>query len=288
MFVKISNLKMPIDAPLPEVLEAAEGLLHIQRSELRSMKLLRRSVDARHGSVQFVYTILAETTAEVLCDGKKLIPITPTKMEEPGCGKKALAHRPVIVGFGPCGMFCALWLARRGYRPLVLERGADVDARTAAVNAFWKTGTLNETTNVQFGEGGAGTFSDGKLTTRIGDASLEAILQEFVRHGAPEDILYNAMPHIGTDVLKSVVKNIREEILSLGGEIQCCFPAELQWCRSPFPWAFGRSICARTLTAPCMASLPGTHCLAPHPISFLTERETGAVTAFACAPAEVW
>lgn len=220
MFVKISNLKMPIDAPLPEVLEAAEGLLHIQRSELRSMKLLRRSVDARHGSVQFVYTILAETTAEVLCDGKKLISITPTAMEEPECGKKALAHRPVIVGFGPCGMFCALWLARRGYRPLVLERGADVDARTAAVNAFWKTGTLNETTNVQFGEGGAGTFSDGKLTTRIGDASLEAILQEFVRHGAPEDILYNAMPHIGTDVLKSVVKNIRKEILSLGGEIQ--------------------------------------------------------------------
>ena len=141
MFVKISNLKMPIDAPLPEVLEAAEGLLHIQRSELRSMKLLRRSVDARHGSVQFVYTILAETTAEVLCDGKKLISITPTAMDEPECGKKALAHRPVIVGFGPCGMFCALWLARRGYRPLVLERGADVDARTAAVNAFWKTGT---------------------------------------------------------------------------------------------------------------------------------------------------
>ena len=106
MFVKISNLKMPIDAPLPEVLEAAEGLLHIQRSELRSMKLLRRSVDARHGSVQFVYTILAETTAEVLCDGKKLISITPTAMDEPECGKKALANRPVIVGFGPCGMRC--------------------------------------------------------------------------------------------------------------------------------------------------------------------------------------
>lgn len=220
MFVKINNLKMPIDAPLPEVFEAAERLLHVKRSELRSFRLLRKSIDARHGSVQFVYTILAETTGKVLCDGNRLISVEPAKMEEPVSGQKALVHRPVIVGFGPCGMFCALWLARRGYRPLVLERGADVDARTDAVNAFWKTGILNENNNVQFGEGGAGTFSDGKLTTRIGDASLDVILQEFIRHGAPEDILYNAMPHVGTDVLKDVVKNIRKEILSLGGEIR--------------------------------------------------------------------
>ena len=222
MFVKVSNLKMPIDAPMPEVFEAAERLLHVGRKEIRSFKLLRRSIDARHGSVQFVYTILAETSAEVSCDGNRLVPITPIEMAEPVSGQKVLAHRPVIVGFGPCGMFCALWLARRGYRPLVFERGADVDARTDAVGAFWKTGILNENTNVQFGEGGAGTFSDGKLTTRIGDSFLDAILKEFVCHGAPEDILYNAMPHIGTDVLKHVVKNIREEILSLGGEIKFC------------------------------------------------------------------
>ena len=141
-------------------------------------------------------------------------------MEEPECGKKALAHRPVIVGFGPCGMFCALWLARRGYRPLVLERGADVDARTAAVNAFWKTGTLNETTNVQFGEGGAGTFSDGKLNTGVNSPRIGWILEQFVAAGAREDILYDAKPHVGTDVLLTVVQNLRKRIISLGGEVR--------------------------------------------------------------------
>lgn len=131
-----------------------------------------------------------------------------------------LAHRPVIVGFGPAGMFAALILARAGYRPLVLERGQDVDSRTAAVEHFWETGELDTESNVQFGEGGAGTFSDGKLTTGIKDPRIRKVLEELAAAGGPKDILYRQKPHIGTDVLRNVVKTIREEIKSLGGEVR--------------------------------------------------------------------
>lgn len=219
MLVKISNLKMPIDAPLPEVFKEAARLLPISPDKISEFKLLRRSIDARRGAVNFVYTVLAETVCDFSLPEKNVTLVTKTNKEAIKEGEKKLNHRPVIVGFGPCGMFCALTLARRGFNPIVIERGSDVDARTNKINEFWKTGVLDENTNVQFGEGGAGTFSDGKLTTRIGDSLIDSILKEFVLHGAPEDILYNAMPHVGTDVLKSVVKNIREEILSLGGKI---------------------------------------------------------------------
>jgi len=220
MFVKISNLKIPIDAGLDEVFSEAVKRLPVARDEICSLRVLRRAIDARHGNVHFVYTIAAELTREISCDSNNVIPIAPKSEEPCPVGTAKLSHRPIIVGFGPCGMFCALNLARKGYRPLVLERGADVDERTKTVQSFWRTGRLDTDTNVQFGEGGAGTFSDGKLTTRIGDAMLDNILQEFVHHGAPEDILYHAMPHIGTDVLKHVVKSIRKEIQMLGGEVR--------------------------------------------------------------------
>lgn len=218
MLVKISNLKMPIDASQEEVFAKAKKTLPATIGAT-GLRVLRRAIDARHGNVQFVYTVLAETKREFSCDNKNITPITQNKAEKIEIGQEKIKHPPIVVGFGPCGMFCALTLARQGYRPIVLERGADVDTRTQAVHDFWKTGTLNTNTNVQFGEGGAGTFSDGKLTTRIGDKLTEDILKEFVRHGAPEDILYNAMPHIGTDILKGVVKSIRQEIQELGGEI---------------------------------------------------------------------
>ena len=128
---------------------------------------------------------------------------------------RILEHRPIVVGFGPAGMFAALILAQAGLRPLVLERGQDVDARTAAVERFWQDGVLNVQSNVQFGEGGAGTFSDGKLTTGIKDVRIRKVLEEFVAAGAPEEILYKQKPHIGTDILRVVVKNIREEIKRL-------------------------------------------------------------------------
>ena len=134
-------------------------------------------------------------------------------------GAAVLKHRPVIVGFGPAGMFAGLILAQAGYRPLVLERGQDVDSRTTAVEKFWETGELDTESNVQFGEGGAGTFSDGKLTTGIKDVRIRKVLEELVRAGSPEDILYKQKPHVGTDVLRGVVKSVREEIKALGGDV---------------------------------------------------------------------
>ncbi len=142
------------------------------------------------------------------------------RAEETLPSARVLRDRPIIVGFGPAGMFAALILAQAGLRPLVLERGQEVDARTASVERFWREGTLNEQSNVQFGEGGAGTFSDGKLTTGIKDARIRKVLEEFVAAGAPKEILYKQKPHIGTDVLRLVVKNIREEIKRLGGEVR--------------------------------------------------------------------
>ncbi|MCL1948782.1 MAG: hypothetical protein FWF59_03520, partial [Turicibacter sp.] len=129
-------------------------------------------------------------------------------------------HRPVVIGFGPAGMFASLLLAQKGYRPIVLERGEAVDERVKSIDDFWLNGNLHANSNVQFGEGGAGTFSDGKLTTRVKDLRGRKVLEEFVAAGAPEDILYMAHPHVGTDLLRGIVKNMREEIIRLGGDIR--------------------------------------------------------------------
>ena len=133
---------------------------------------------------------------------------------------QAMKHRPIIVGMGPAGMFAGLLMAQKGYNPLIIERGEKVEHRTKSINKFWTRAVLNTESNVQFGEGGAGTFSDGKLTTRIKDTRCDYILEEFVKAGAPEEILYMGKPHIGTDILKEVVKNIRETIIKLGGEVR--------------------------------------------------------------------
>ncbi len=218
MLLKVSNIKMPVGATHEEIMEKARKTAGVRK--VVSQKLLRRSVDARRGTVSIVCSVLLETEEKVRCDGKTVTVFEKKETKMPAPGTEKLKNRPVIAGFGPCGMFCALTLARQGYRPLVLERGADVDARTKAVEGFFGGGAFDPSTNVQFGEGGAGTFSDGKLTTRIGDGLIDSILEDFVVHGAPEDILYQAMPHIGTDVLKHVVKSIREEITALGGEVQ--------------------------------------------------------------------
>ncbi len=218
MFYKVSNLKMPVTSSFDEVFSACAKKMGIKPACILSKKILKKSIDARRKQVSFIYSVLIETDRKI----KPTDGVTPTEIKEKEpliFGDTPLNHRPVIVGFGPCGMFCALTLARQGYNPIVLERGADVDERTAKINAFWSGGNLDENTNVQFGEGGAGTFSDGKLTCRTGDALIEEILQDLVLHGAPEDILYSALPHIGTDILKNVVKSIREEIISLGGKV---------------------------------------------------------------------
>lgn len=220
MFFKINNVKMPVEAELDEVLDVSAKLLPVAKCDILSLKVLRRGIDARRGNVSFVYTLGGESAVDFSCDGNKIVSVAPIEDEEIPFGNKKMKNRPVIIGFGPCGMFCALTLARRGFRPIVLERGANVDARTKAVENFWQNGILDKSSNVQFGEGGAGTFSDGKLTTRIGDKAVTKILEEFVAHGAPEDILYTSMAHIGTDILKNVVKSIRAEIIESGGEVR--------------------------------------------------------------------
>lgn len=218
MFYKVTNLKFPITSSFDEVFSACQKKLGLCESDIISKKILKKSTDARRREVNFIYTVLIETAKTVKeADNIKKVEIERKSPIIPG--NIPLNNRPVVVGFGPCGMFCALNLARLGYNPIVFERGADVDERTKRVNAFWSGGELDTNTNVQFGEGGAGTFSDGKLTCRIGDERIDSVLSDFVRHGAPDDITYQALPHIGTDILKTVVKSIREEIISLGGSI---------------------------------------------------------------------
>ena len=192
--------------------------------EVQGFQVLRRSVDARKkDDVTFVYTLGVDISHEnqVLkkCRSKKVSLYTPPEYHFPAQHLR-LSQRPVIVGAGPAGLFCALMLARAGARPIVLERGRDVDTRTELVSKFWSGGELDPECNVQFGEGGAGTFSDGKLHTGVNDPRMQQILREFVAFGAPSEILWDANPHVGTDYLKIVVKNIRLELEKLGAEVR--------------------------------------------------------------------
>lgn len=197
---------------------------------LTNLEIVKESIDARDkNDIKLVYTVdFSVVTRQRPKDYVKL-PLNPrlhleqapeVVYREAEAGAEPLLHRPVIIGFGPCGMFAALTLARRGYKPIVIERGAEVSQRVKDVEKFWTEGILNPESNVQFGEGGAGTFSDGKLTTGIKDPRIRKVLEDFVRAGADPDILYKQRPHIGTDVLRTVVKNIREEIIGLGGEVR--------------------------------------------------------------------
>ncbi|MFQ9892158.1 MAG: NAD(P)/FAD-dependent oxidoreductase [Emergencia sp.] len=196
---------------------------------VRDVEIVKESLDARNKQdIRFVYTadftiVSAENPnrpVKLSVSPKMGIEVAPDMgYSEVSSGQETLENSPVIVGFGPCGMFAGLLLASRGYRPIIIERGAAIEERIKDVETFWNGGKLNPESNVQFGEGGAGTFSDGKLTTGIKDPRIRKVLTEFVKAGADEDILYKQRPHIGTDVLRCVVKSLRHQIIDLGGQI---------------------------------------------------------------------
>lgn len=193
--------------------------LKMPKSDLLDFVVYKRSVDARGHQVHFSYTIDAKVHHEKKYLRHKDVVKKPNEAYrfEPK-GEKELKDRPVVVGFGPAGMFAALVLSQAGYRPIVLERGAEIEERQKDVDLFWKEAKLNPESNVQFGEGGAGAFSDGKLTSRTKDSLLRKVLEELVHFGADPDILVDAYPHVGTDVFAKIIANMREAMKAMGAE----------------------------------------------------------------------
>ena len=217
--IRLSDIKLPLDFDEYTLKKAAAKQLGVDAGTIRSAGIARRSIDARKkDNVHFtaIIDIKADNENKILKKCKNAVLVEEYKYDLPKCGK--LPKRPVIIGSGPCGMFAALILAQCGQKPIIIERGRDVDSRTRDVDEFWSGGVLDEKSNVQFGEGGAGTFSDGKLNTGTKDKRIRKVLEEFAENGSPKEILYLAKPHIGTDMLKTTVKNIRQKIISLGGE----------------------------------------------------------------------
>lgn len=218
--IRISNVKYPLEKEITEsnLKDIVSKILKANVLDILDIKINKKSIDAREKRGGF-YVLALDVNIKNENKYLKLKDISKVESFIYHIPKKQIDKNPVIVGFGPAGLMSALILARSGLKPIVIEQGKSVDKRSKDINTFWKTGKLNENSNVQFGEGGAGTFSDGKLTTGIKDYRCRVLLEEFVKASAPEEILYNAKPHIGTDKLITMVKNIREEIISLGGQV---------------------------------------------------------------------
>jgi len=221
--IRVNEVKLSLDENIKSLKNKIAKKLRISPQEIISYSIYKESIDARKkNEISLVYTVDVEVQNEdkVLSKKKGLRKSPNITYSEVKTGEHILTSRPVIIGTGPAGLFAGIILAQRGFKPILLERGQDVDTRTNDVDEFWRKRKLNPESNVQFGEGGAGTFSDGKLTNRTKDLRYRKVLEEFVNAGAPEEILYSYKPHIGTDNLKTVVKNIRQGIIELGGEIR--------------------------------------------------------------------
>ncbi|MGN0372275.1 MAG: NAD(P)/FAD-dependent oxidoreductase [Enterocloster sp.] len=233
--IHISQLKMPLGHTEKALYKKAAGMLRIPEEEIESVSVVKQSVDARKKpDISYSYVVNVTLKGKGKAGARQeeklvkrlkdrnitLCEEVPYHLPEPG--QEELLYPPVIIGTGPAGLFCGLMLARKGYRPLLLERGEDVDSRTAKVERFWREGKLDPSSNVQFGEGGAGTFSDGKLNTLVKDSSgrNHEVLRILTEFGADPSICYVNKPHIGTDVLSRIVKSIRQEIEKLGGRVR--------------------------------------------------------------------
>ena len=229
--IRVSQLKLPINHTPEDIKQAAAKLLKIKTDKIKDLTIIKKSLDARKNDLKYIYTVELnlhpdknenEKSPQQKFKSENITITEQTKYSFSSSGTNSLKVRPVVVGTGPAGLFAALMLARYGFQPLVIERGFEVDKRVTAVERFWKTNELNPECNVQFGEGGAGTFSDGKLNTMVKDANMcyPLVMETFVSFGAPSEIMYLNKPHIGTDKLRDVVKNMRNEIIRLGGEVR--------------------------------------------------------------------
>ncbi len=223
MSIYVSGIRLPFDEPEYLAIDEAYKKTKLSHTKAQNAFIYRVSIDARRGKISKVYTVILEGVENEEKIVQKLNDnnIRYRKVEEfkPIIGKKKLQNRPVVIGFGPAGLFAAYILAKYGYKPIVIERGDKIDERDKKVNSFCNGGKLDINSNIQFGEGGAGTYSDGKLTTRINDSRCDEVLKILVKFGAPKEICTQAKPHIGTDILKNVVCAMREEIIRLGGEV---------------------------------------------------------------------
>ena len=222
--IRLRDLKLPLNGDMEQLKKRAARALNLSPAAIRGLSVARQSIDARNKSdVHYVYTVDVDVEREEQVLKRAANPKAALHVHEPyvfPVVSRKDGVPPVVVGMGPAGLFTALFLARAGLAPIVLERGRPVDERTGDVERFWNGAPLDPVSNVQFGEGGAGTFSDGKLTTGTHDARISAVLDTLVSHGAPKDVVWSHKPHIGTDVLRKVVKSIRQELIALGCDVR--------------------------------------------------------------------